>query len=161
MPQVNTKEEARAAVNACRYYPEGRRGLAGGRISDFGFGISTAEHVNQANDNILVCIQIENVVAIDNLDEILTVDGVDVFFVGPTDLAQSMGHPGNNRHPDVQRVISETLDRIHTAGKVSGTPGDAEEAARNVDKGVRYHYTHIPTFMSSYAKHFMKKVNRA
>ena len=161
VPQVNTKEEARAAVNACRYSPEGTRGLAGGRISDFGFGTSTAEHVKRANDNILVCVQIENVAAIDNLDEILTVDGVDVFFIGPTDLAQSMGHPGNNGHPDVQRVIAETLDRIHAAGKVSGTPGAAEEAAKNVDMGVLYHYTHIPTFMSSYATHFLKTVERS
>jgi len=161
MPHVKTKQEAEAAVSACRYHPEGARGLAGGRMADFGFGTPIPEYAREANDNTLVCIQIEDVAAVDNLDEILTVDGVDVFFIGPTDLAQSMGHPGNNSHPEVQRVIAETFDRIHAAGKASGTPGAAEEAAKHVGAGILYHYTHIPTFMSTYAAHFMKTVGRS
>jgi len=161
VPHVNTKKEAEAAVSAARYYPEGTRGLAGGRMADFGFGSSTREYVEEANGNILVCVQIEDVAAVDNLDEILTVDGVDVFFIGPTDLAQSMGHPGDNKHPDVQRVVAETLERIHAAEKASGTPGAAEEAAKNAAAGVVYHYTHVPTLMHAYAAHFMKTVGRS
>lgn len=161
VPHVKSKEEAQAAVSAARYYPEGTRGLAGGRMSDFGFGKPTQEYVKEANDNILVSVQIEDLAAIDNLDEILAVDGVDVFFVGPTDLAQSMGHPGDNGHPDVQRVIEKTLDQIHAAGKASGTPGAAEKAAHNAAAGILYHYTHVPTLMHSYAEHFMKTVGRS
>ncbi len=161
VPHVKTKEQAAAAVAACRYHPRGTRGLAGGRIADFGFGKTTAEYVSEANDNILVCVQIEDVEAVENLDEILAVDGVDVYFVGPTDLAQSMGHPGEKEHPEVQQTIAWTLARIRAAGRVSGAPGSAEQAVRNVEAGFLYHYTHVPTFMSSYAAHFMKMVGRA
>ncbi|MEX0761350.1 MAG: aldolase/citrate lyase family protein [Dehalococcoidia bacterium] len=160
VPHVNTKEEAIAAVRACRYYPEGDRGLGGGRMADFGFGTSTAEHVKEVNAEMLVCIQIEHTEAVENLDEILTVDGVDVFFIGPTDLSQSMGHPGNRSHPDVEKVLDETFAKIHAAGKASGTPSAAEGAAKNAAAGILYHYTHIPTFMSHYGNHFMKTVGR-
>lgn len=161
VPHVNTAAEAKAVVDACRFYPEGKRGLGGARMSDFGFGISTPEYVKQANKEMLVCVQIEDVEAVENLDEILEVEGIDVFFIGPTDLAQSLGHPGNNGHPDVQKVIKDTFDRIHAAGKASGTPGTAEQAKSNAEARILYHYTHIPTFMSSYGKHFMATVGRS
>jgi 4-hydroxy-2-oxoheptanedioate aldolase len=161
VPHVNTADEARAAVAACNYWPDGVRGLGGGRMADFGYGVPTAEYVADANESMLVCVQIEDVEAVENLDEILQVEGVDVFFIGPTDLAQSMGHPGDNGHPDVQKVVKETFDRIHAAGKASGTPGAAEVAAKNAAAGVLYHYTHVPTFMSHYGRHFLKTVGRA
>ncbi len=161
VPHVNTKAEAEAAVRACRYYPEGERGLAGGRMADFGYGATTKDYVAQANRETLVCIQIEDIAAVRNLDEILTVKGVDVFFVGPTDLAQSLGHPGDNAHPDVQRTVHDVFTRIHAAGKASGTPGNAEACAKNAANGILYHYTHVPTFMSYYGKHFMKTVGRS
>ncbi len=160
VPHVNTAEEAAAVVEACRFHPDGKRGLGGGRMADFGFGVSTSEYVKQANENMLVCVQIEDVEAIENLDEILAVEGVDVFFIGPTDLAQSLGYPGQNGHPEVQKVIQETFARIHAAGKASGTPGAAEQAKKNAESGVLYHYTHIPTFMSSYGRLFMETVGR-
>lgn len=161
IPHVSTAADARAAVAACRYHPDGERGLGGGRMADFGYGVPTREYVVQANENMLVCVQVEDVEAIENLDEILQVEGVDVFFIGPTDLAQSMGHPGENGHPDVQAVIAQTFERIHAAGMASGTPGAAEVAAKNAAAGVLYHYTHIPTFMSHYGRHFMATVGRA
>ena len=160
VPHVNTADEARAVVEACLYQPGGMRGLGGGRMADFGWGSPTSEYVKDANREMLVCIQIEDIAAVENLDEILAVPDIDVFFIGPTDLAQSMGHPGNNRHPDVQKVIKETFDRIHAAGHASGTPSAAEQAMENTEAGIQYHYTHIPTFMSSYGKQFMKTVGR-
>lgn len=160
VPHVNTAAEARAVVEACRFHPEGKRGLGGGRMADFGFGIATTDYVKQANEQMLVCVQIEDVEAVDNLDGILAVEGVDVFFIGPTDLAQSLGYPGQNSHPDVQKVVQETFARIHAAGKASGTPGAAEQAKKNADAGILYHYTHIPTFMSTYGRHFMESVGR-
>ncbi len=161
VPHVNTGAEAQAAVKACRYWPEGERGLAGGRMADFGYGTTTSEYVKRSNQEILVCVQIEDKEAVTQLDGILATPGVDVFFVGPTDLAQSLGHPGDNSHPDVQKVVTEVFRRIHAAGKASGTPGNAEACAKNAAAGVLYHYTHIPTFMSHYGKHFMKTVGRA
>lgn len=160
VPHVNSADEARAVVDACRFHPDGKRGLGGGRMADFGFGIATTDYVKQANEQMLVCVQIEDVEAVDNLDEMLTVEGVDVFFIGPTDLAQSLGYPGQNGHPKVQKVVEDTFAQIHAAGKASGTPGAAEQAKSNTDAGILYHYTHIPTFMSSYGSHFMKTVGR-
>ena len=161
VPHVNTVDDAKAVTDACLFYPDGKRGLGGGRMADFGFGVSTSKYVKEANREMLVCIQIEDVDAVDNLDEILAVDNVDVFFIGPTDLAQSMGHPGNNGHPDVQKLIAEIFDRIHAAGKASGTPGAAEQAKSNAEAGILYHYTHIPTFISAYGKQFMDVVGRS
>ena len=160
-PHVNTAAQARAVVEACRFHPEGKRGLGGGRMADFGFGQSTAEYVKEANAEMLVCVQIEDVEAVENLDEILAVEGVDVFFIGPTDLAQSLGYPGQNSHPEVQRVVEDVFRRIHAAGKASGTPGAAEAAKQNTENGVLYHYTHIPTFMSTYGRKFLETVGRA
>ena len=160
VPHVNTADEARAVVNACLYDPQGSRGLGGGRMADFGWGTPTTEYVKEANRQILVCVQIEEFAAVENLDEILAVPDIDVFFIGPTDLAQSMGHPGNNGHPDVQKVITEIFDKIHAAGHASGTPSAAEQAIKNTEAGVLYHYTHIPTFMSAYGRQFMESVGR-
>ena len=160
-PHVNSAAEAKAVVEACRFHPEGKRGLGGGRMADFGFGRPTSEYVKEANTEMLVCVQIEDVEAVANLDEILEVDGIDVFFIGPTDLAQSLGYPGQNGRPDVQAVIKDVFARINAAGKASGTPGAAEQARQNAEAGVLYHYTHIPTFMSSYGREFMKTVGRA
>ena len=160
VPHVNTADEARAVVEACLYHPNGARGLGGGRMADFGWGVPTSEYVKYANKEMLVCVQIEDVAAVENLDEILAVPGIDVFFIGPTDLAQSMGHPGDNGHPDVQELINNLFDRIHATGQTSGTPGPAEQALKNANAGVLYHYTHIPTIMSAYGRHFMETVGR-
>ena len=160
VPHINTADEARAVVDACLYHPQGMRGLGGGRMADFGWGSPVSEYVKSANSEMLVCVQIEDVIAVENLDEILGVQNIDVFFVGPTDLAQSMGHPGNNGHPDVVQTIKDVFDRIHASGHASGTPGSAEQAQKNTQTGIMYHYTHIPTFMSSYGRHFMEIVGR-
>jgi len=160
VPHVNTADEARAVVDACLYDPQGARGLGGGRMADFGWGTPTTEYVKEANRQMLVCVQIEDVAAVENLDKILAVPDIDVFFIGPTDLAQSMGHPGNNGHPDVQKVIAGIFNKIHAEGLASGTPSAAEQALKNTKAGVLYHYTHIPTFMSAYGRQFMESVGR-
>ena len=129
-------------------------------MADFGWGTPTTEYVKEANRQMLVCVQIEDVAAVENLDKILAVPDIDVFFIGPTDLAQSMGHPGNNGHPDVQKVIAGIFNKIHAEGLASGTPSAAEQALKNTKAGVLYHYTHIPTFMSAYGRQFMESVGR-
>ena len=160
VPHVNTADEARAVVQACLYHPLGMRGLGGGRMADFGWGSPTNKHVVDANREMLICIQIEDVAAVANLEEILAVPEIDVFFIGPTDLAQSMGLPGDNENPKVQKVVQRTFQRIHDAGHASGTPSAAVQALKNTEAGILYHYTHIPTFMNSYGRHFMKTVGR-
>tara|TARA_B100000676_G_C17635303_1_gene608742 strand:+ start:39 stop:431 length:393 start_codon:yes stop_codon:yes gene_type:complete len=129
-------------------------------MADFGWGSPTNEYVVDANREMLICIQIEDVAAVANLEEILAVPEIDVFFIGPTDLAQSMGLPGDNENPKVQKVMQRTFQRIHDSGHASGTPSAAVQALKNTNAGILYHYTHIPTFMNSYGQHFMKTVGR-
>jgi 4-hydroxy-2-oxoheptanedioate aldolase len=127
IPHVNTAEEARAAAAACKYYPDGNRSLAGGtRPQDYDLPAATTGYYGEANHEILVCIQFEDKIAIDNADEILGVDGIDVFFIGPSDLSATMGHPGNPKAEPVATAIDETLDKIVAAGKAPGMPAAAE-----------------------------------
>ena len=155
VPHVKTKQDAELVIRASKFAPIGQRGMFTSRQ-----GIGVENYFKEANDETFVLVFIEDLIALDNLDEILEVDNIDVFFVGPTDLAQSMGHPGHNGHPEVLQVINDVFDRIHTAGHASGTPGSAEQVQKHTEIGIMYHYTHIPTFMSSYGRHFMKSVGR-
>ena len=124
IPHVNTAEEARAAVDAVKYPPVGHRGLfSGSRPGEYGFcrrnsrlrGRSQPEHAG-----MLVCLMLEEVEAIENLEEMVTVDGVDVFFIGSGDLSASMGYPGQQTHPEVQALMEKGITTIREAGKIAG-----------------------------------------
>jgi 4-hydroxy-2-oxoheptanedioate aldolase len=86
----------------------------------------------------MVVVLIEEATALDNLDDILKVDGVDVFFVAPTDLSQTMGHIGNVGHPEVQSAIDDALARIVGAGRTAGTLVNDDNVAAYVEKGARF-----------------------
>lgn len=161
VPHVMTKADAEAAVRAVKFAPEGMRGLARGtRAGDYGFLGDGPDMVRALNEETLVCVQIEDREALDNLDEILTADGVDVFFVGPSDLSQSLGHPGNRSHPEVRAAIADAFARIHAAGKASGTPGDAAAAAEHVKQGILYHYTHSQNLIAASGRAYLEAVGR-
>ena len=99
IPHVNTAEEARAAVDAVKYHPLGHRGMfSGSRPAGYGLSGSTADYVEEANRNTLVCLMLEEVEAIENLEEMVEVEGVDVFFIGSGDLSQS-NTPDNKPTP--------------------------------------------------------------
>lgn len=157
VPHVNTAEQARAAVAAVKFHPMGARSLAvGTRASRYGFGGSMTEFVKSANESTLVCIQIEDEEALPNLDEILKVEGVDVFFIGPSDLSQSMGFPGNPKAPAVAKAIDAALAKIVAAGKTPGMPASAEAVQGVLAKGVRYIYTHLPLILGAGAKAYFE-----
>jgi 4-hydroxy-2-oxoheptanedioate aldolase len=99
VPWVNSAAEAERAVRAVKYSPRGTRGLAGSRASEWGLREPIEAYVERANRETLVVIQVETQEAVDAIDDYLKVDGVDVLFLGPTDLSQSLGHPGDLRHP--------------------------------------------------------------
>ena len=125
IPHINTAEEARAAVAAVKFHPQGARSLAAGtRASGYGFKGSMGGFVEEANRRTLVCVQIEDEAALPNVDEILKVEGVDVFFIGPSDLSQSMGHPGDPKAPRVAKAIDDTLAKIVAAKKTPEFKGD-------------------------------------
>ena len=111
VPHVNTKEEAQNLVDGGKFAPIGYRGMYTSRQ-----GYAVPDYTQVANDETLLIVLIEDIVAVRNLDEILTVDHIDVFFVAPSDLATSMGHIGDLQHPDVQRTIDDTLARIQAQG---------------------------------------------
>lgn len=134
-PYINTKAEAEAAVRACKYPPEGIRGTAGSPRAA-GYGQNARNYLPYANDQILILVAAETADAVANLDEILSVPGVDGVFIGPMDLSTSMGHMGNPTHPEVKSTI-ETIERKTLgAGKILSTiAGSWEQAQTRYEKG--------------------------
>jgi 4-hydroxy-2-oxoheptanedioate aldolase len=114
-----------------------------------------ADYVRAANDATLIAIQLEEREAIENLDELLQVPDVDVFFVGPSDLSQSMGHPGNPKAPPVAAAIEKAFERIVAAGRIPGTPATVDNVKDVLGKGVRYIYNHVPRLLAASSKAFL------
>jgi 2-keto-3-deoxy-L-rhamnonate aldolase RhmA len=131
IPYVNNKGDAEAAVKACKYPPQGIRGIAGSPRAA-GYGQGGKDYFPRANDEILIIAQIETAQAVSNLDEILAVQGIDVIFIGPMDLATSMGHLGNPGHPEVQVVIAAAEAKVLRAKKALGTISGSWEQAREL-----------------------------
>jgi 2-keto-3-deoxy-L-rhamnonate aldolase RhmA len=157
VPHVNTAQDARDVVAAVKYHPTGRRGLAAGtRAAQYDAHGTLADYVKAANDATLIAIQLEEEAAIKNIDELLQVDDIDVFFVGPSDLSQSMGYPGNPKAPSVAQAIDSSFRKIVTARRTPGTPAVAESVRDALDKGVRYVYTHLPRLLASSAKTYLE-----
>ena len=118
IPYIQNAEEARAAIAATRYPPQGVRGVAGGsRATDFG---RVVDYHRNAHKELCVILQVETAAAVDEIEAIAAIDGVDAIFVGPADLAASMGHLGDFDHKDVQAKIVEAARRIKKAGKPAG-----------------------------------------
>jgi len=128
LPQINTRAEAEAVVEAVKYPPQGRRGLAAVRAADYGLTTSLQEYTIKANQETLVAVQIETMDAVSNLDEFLSIEGIDVFFIGPADLSASMGYVGQPNHPEAQAMIEKLVHRIRTAGRIAGTVAYNHEA---------------------------------
>jgi 2-dehydro-3-deoxyglucarate aldolase len=108
-PQVNTADEARHVVACCKYPPQGIRGVGLARAQ--GYGRSFADYMETANDSIAVIVQAEHIDAVNNIDQIVEVDGIDAVFIGPYDLSASMGLMGQVDHPEVV----EAIDRVGRA----------------------------------------------
>ena len=139
IPWVNTATEADLAVRAVKYHPRGVRGLAGVRAADFLQRSSLGEYVEQANRETLVIIQVETAEAVENLHEIVAVDGVDVIFIGPSDLSHSLGLPGEMTHPRVQEAFQQIIDIVNASDVALGTlVPDVESAKEWLAKGAQY-----------------------
>jgi 2-dehydro-3-deoxyglucarate aldolase/4-hydroxy-2-oxoheptanedioate aldolase len=135
IPYVNNKAEAEEAVKACKYPLEGIRGVAGSPRAP-GYGQNLGGYLQRANAEIFIMIAIETPEAVANLNEILQVAGLDGIFIGPMDLASSMGHFGDPSQPDVQTAIKEIETKVLSAGKVlATTTGTWEQAQKLYDRG--------------------------
>ena len=126
VPYVSTPEEAAAAVSYTRYPPVGVRGVAGTtRASRFG---RVKDYATRAHEEICLLVQLETQRALDNLEAICAVEGVDGVFIGPADLHASLGHTGQIANPQVKPLIDEAIRRIRKCGRAPGilTPSEAD-----------------------------------
>ncbi len=157
VPHVNTREDAERVVSAVKFGPGAHRGLAGGtRPAQWGLGIKATDFVSDANEASLVCVQIEHSEAVANIDDILRVEGIDVFFIGPSDLSQSMGYPGDTNAQPVAEAIETTLARIRNAGHTPGMPATSATVAKVAGSGCKYIYTHLPQLLGAGATSFIE-----
>jgi 4-hydroxy-2-oxoheptanedioate aldolase len=137
VPFVQSAEEARNAVRWVRYPPEGTRGVAA-TIRANRYGRVAGYHA-RANDEICVLVQLETGEAVARLEEIAAVDGVDGLFIGPSDLAASLGYIGQNAHPDVRGLIADACRRARAAGTPIGILAPVEADARAfLEMGFQY-----------------------
>ena len=138
VPQINSRETAMAVARASRYHPEGERGVAVPRALSYGL-MPLGWVMAEANREILVIAHCENAKGLDLLEEIADVDGLDLIFVGPYDLSQSLGVPGEIFHPSMVEAVSRALKTITDAKKPAGIfVTSVDEAKRRIDEGFRY-----------------------
>lgn len=129
VPMVQDADEARRAVAATRYPPQGIRGVAVAiRANRFG---RVKDYARRANGEICVQVQLETRKALENLEAIAAVDGVDGLFIGPSDLAADLGHLGDSAHPEVRSAIDDAIPRIVRSGKAAGILAPVEADARH------------------------------
>ncbi len=134
VPWVNNREEAELAVKATRYGPKGLRGCGPRRAAMF-----DPDYLKTADEEILVICQIETRKAVDNIEDIASVEGVDVTYIGPADLSASLGHLGDMSHPDVQEAIDTVYDATKAAGKAAGIhQGSGRTIKERMEKGYNF-----------------------
>ena len=154
VPHVNSKAQAEQVMQAARFAPVGKRGIFQGRR---GYGDTT--YFEKANDETLLVVLIEEIQAVEQLDEILTVDNIDVFFMAPGDLAQTMGYIGQPDHPEVQAVMNRSLERIVKAGRTAGALGHESTLPSYLEIGVRFYLTNFNPWLTSGAQRYLANVS--
>lgn len=161
IPWVNNREQAEAAVRACKYPPEGLRGCGPRRAAMF--GLETKEYLEKANDLILVIVQIETMEAVENLEEIMSVQGIDAIFVGPADLASSLGVIGQQRHPKNLETIARILDTATRANMPVGIFGMGPEYIKeHIDQGFKFVVLGADaSFMMHGLRDILKRIDRS
>ncbi len=139
VPQISTKADADSVVKATKFYPIGERGMCRYvRAAEY-TNISGPDHFGKANNDITTIIHIEGLEGIENLNEIVKVKGIDVIFLGPYDLSQSCGVPGDVEHPKVVNAMKEAVQTANKFGKAVGTFTESVEKAKMwSDLGVQY-----------------------
>ncbi|MFQ5915175.1 MAG: HpcH/HpaI aldolase/citrate lyase family protein [Nitrospinota bacterium] len=138
VPQVQSREEAERVAASAHYPPEGIRGIAFSvRAARYGLR-QPGEYLAAAKERTLVCVQVETRRALENLKEIATVPGIDVLFVGPTDLSMNLGRAGEPAHPEVEGAIERIFEVTLESGKIAGIlANDVPTAEKWKGKGGR------------------------
>ncbi len=141
VPMVNTKAEAQLAVSMTKYPPMGDRGVGLARAQ--GYGVNFDAYVSNANDDGMLLLQIEHKVAVENIEEILSVPGIDGTYIGPYDLSMSLGIPGQLTHPLVVAAKKKVLEATLRHGLIAGIhfvhpDTAAADCAAAVEEGYRF-----------------------
>lgn len=138
VPQIQSVEDVKNIVRWCRYPPIGERGVALARQHTFFEAGDTAETMAQLNEEVLIALQIEHRQAIDSLEEILSVPGIDVAFIGPSDLSVSLGKPGQADDPIVVEAVQRVIDVCGEKGVIPGIhTGSVEKAGYWIERGMK------------------------
>jgi 2-dehydro-3-deoxy-L-rhamnonate aldolase len=151
VPMINSAQDAQEMVSAMCYPPKGVRGVGASvaRASRWG---RVNDYMQVAEENLCLLVQAETKEAIDNLDEITKVDGVDGVFIGPADLSASLGYVDNAGHPEMQAIIEKSIKRIRALGKAAGTLAvDPEMAKKCIEWGASFVAVAVDTMLYTQA----------
>lgn len=141
VPHVMSAEDAKEIAWRTRFHPIGRRPLDGGNADGAYCGIPVTEYIAQANRERMIIVQIEDPEAMEELDGIASVEGIDMIFFGPGDYSHALGDPGNLNHPEVQAGYKRVAEVALKHGKFAGTVGPAAMLPSFVEMGYRYFNT--------------------
>lgn len=159
-PLVKTKEDAECLVEATKYYPLGNRGVGYSRSNNYGLNLSEA--ISNDNNNTFVCVQIEHIKAIENLEDILSVEGIDAAIIGPYDLSSSMGLFGELDHPRMEEAIDYNLKTCIKKGVLPGihvVEPNPEQVKYRMDQGYKFlAYSVDITMISSLASKGLQQI---
>ena len=138
VPMVHNAEQAEKAVAAMHYPPRGVRGIGAALARSSRFN-GVDDYLNKASETVSLTVQVESAEAVENAAEIAAVDGVDAIFIGPSDLAASMGLLGQQQHPDVLAAVDKTFKAVRDAGKLVGINAfNLEQAQAYIDAGASF-----------------------
>ncbi len=159
VPQVNSAAEAKRAVAAIKFHPQGNRGLSGSRAADYAQGRPFGEYVRQANEEILVVLYVETAEAVRQLPKILAVEGVDVVNVGRTDLSHSLGAPGQPEHPKMRQCLQEILAGVGNSKVALGImAANARAAQQWRARGARYISINLESLLKQSVQRYLQSV---
>lgn len=162
VPMVQTAAEAEAVVQSAKYQPRGSRGLAAIRAADYAQKIPLVQYIAEANRETLISVHIETESSVDRLPEILKVEGVDVIFLGPTDLSNSLGCPGDIQHPKVQATLQHCVEMVKGDGPALGIMVPNADAARQwKSRGARYITVGLEGMLNPACRSYLKSVRES
>lgn len=159
VPMVKNAADAEAVVQSVKYQPRGSRGLAAVRAADYAQRAPLDQYVRLANEETLVVAHIETEDSVGQLTEIIKVDGIDVIFIGPTDLSNSLGLPGDLRHPRVEATLQRFVDLVPGPAPALGIMVPNAEAARVwKSRGARYIAVSLEGMLNPACRAYLKAV---
>ncbi len=159
IPMVKTADDARRAVEAVKYYPHGKRGMGGARASAWGMKGGFGNYLVESNQETLVIIQIETKEAVDNITEIVSVEGVDAVLIGRLDLSQAFEIPGKTDDLIISNAVDRVIDAAQNARVAIGLfELDAQRANHYKTRGVQFFETWLGYFLAKSAGEYMQKV---